>query len=953
MKDGEIDRVRDTLKTCPKGITIAELAKLLNLNRLSTSKYLNMLQASGDAEMRIFGPSKVFYPCLRIPLSAILNFSTSHLLVMDDNLTIIDANDVLLRFFAVEKEDLVGHRIDYSPIAGFVDSTIMLQLERALESHDSTLEIRITVQGKDHVLKTTCIPTVFESGDHGVSLISEDITELTQYRVHLEQLVDERAKELQKTNEQLITEIKHHKKARIALKNSEIKYRELVENANSIILRTDLEGIIEFFNEFAQHFFGYTENEVLGKSLYDTIVPATGASGKNIREIRQEMRLDPDNDGNYEGENVKKNGERVWISWTNKLIRNDEGIVTGMLSIGNDITGRRRAEDALKASEERFRLAMEASSDGIWDWDITTDNGYFSPAYYRMLGYEPGKFPSTGQTWVTLIHPDDRKRTLCINQDCIENRCQSFEIEYRLKAKDGTWKWILGRGKAVSRDAGGRALRIIGTHVDITGRRQAEDALRASEERFRLAMEASSDGIWDGDFTTGTGYLSPAYYRMLGYEPGEFPPIYQVWVTLLHPDDKEHALSINQDCIENRCQSFEGEFRLKAKDGSWRWVLCRARAVSRDAGGRALRIIGTHVDITGRKQAEDVLKASEARFHELADLLPQGIYEADTRGNLKYSNRIAHASFGYTDDDFWQGLTIMQMITPDDRARAVSAFCTMGEGECGEFPNEYLAMRKDGSTFPISIYSSPIVVNDRITGIRGIIVDITERKKSEEALTLVNRKLNLLSSITRHDIINQLMVLKGYLELIKLKTDNPELLDYIGRCDHATRNIDRQITFTRNYQDLGVKAPSWQNIRSTIIEAKGALPLGNVTIDMDRHDLEVFADPLFEKVFCNLIDNSLKYGGDQLRIIRISAQERDNCLVITYDDDGVGIADADKARIFERGFGNHTGFGLFLSREILSITGITITETGVPGDGARFEIVVPKGMWRVSGPSLK
>ena len=210
-------------------------------------------------------------------------------------------------------------------------------------------------------------------------------------------------------------------------------------------------------------------------------------------------------------------------------------------------------------------------------------------------------------------------------------------------------------------------------------------------------------------------------------------------------------------------------------------------------------------------------------------------------------------------------------------------------------------------------------------------IDISEQKRSEEALTMVNRKLNLLSSITRHDIINQLMILKGFLAILKQKIHTPELLDSFGRIDNAARNIEHQITFTRDYQDMGVKAPSWYSIRNTSIAAKGALSPGPVTIEIDQQDIEVFADPLFEKVFYNLIDNSLKYGGAQLRTIRIFSEEKGDSLVITCQDDGVGISDTDRKHLFERGFGKHTGLGLFLSREILSITGITIRETGKPG----------------------
>ena len=138
----------------------------------------------------------------------------------------------------------------------------------------------------------------------------------------------------------------------------------------------------------------------------------------------------------------------------------------------------------------------------------------------------------------------------------------------------------------------------------------------------------------------------------------------------------------------------------------------------------------------------------------------------------------------------------------------------------------------------------------------------------------------------------------------------------------------------------------------SVIRAKGTLNLGNVEVILDRSDLEVYADPLFDKVFYNLIENALAYGGDQLTTIRISTRESDSGLMIVCEDNGAGISEPDKKRLFERGYGKHTGLGLYLSREILLITGITITENSRPGSGARFEITVPKGAWRfTSGKS--
>ncbi|MDP1823445.1 MAG: PAS domain S-box protein [Archangium sp.] len=157
----------------------------------------------------------------------------------------------------------------------------------------------------------------------------------------------------------------------------------------------------------------------------------------------------------------------------------------------SDITERKQADEALKKSEARFELAMDATSDGLWDWDIATDVGYFSPGYYRMLGYDPDSFTASGQSWSELIHPDDRAAAQQANQDCIEGRRERFEVEYRMKSKAGDWRWILGRGKAVARDPRGRALRMLGTHVDITERKRMEAGLAQSDRLASMGMLAA------------------------------------------------------------------------------------------------------------------------------------------------------------------------------------------------------------------------------------------------------------------------------------------------------------------------------------------------------------------------------------------------------------------------------------------------------------------------------
>jgi signal transduction histidine kinase len=178
------------------------------------------------------------------------------------------------------------------------------------------------------------------------------------------------------------------------------------------------------------------------------------------------------------------------------------------------------------------------------------------------------------------------------------------------------------------------------------------------------------------------------------------------------------------------------------------------------------------------------------------------------------------------------------------------------------------------------------------------------------------------------------------------------MANFVAREEKIAAAITRQISFTKDYEDLGVKSAVWQDVSALIRNAVTALQMQNIGVDIRCSGLEVFADPLLEKVFYNLIDNSLHYGGEKMTAIGINAEERGGDLQIIYEDDGAGISADDKKQLFTKGFGKHTGLGLFLSREILSITGITITESGEPGKGARFEIKVPNGAWRFSDKKI-
>ena len=216
-----------------------------------------------------------------------------------------------------------------------------------------------------------------------------------------------------------------------------------------------------------------------------------------------------------------------------------------------------------------------------------------------------------------------------------------------------------------------------------------------------------------------------------------------------------------------------------------------------------------------------------------------------------------------------------------------------------------------------------------------------ETDRVQDALERANAKLMFLNNITRYDILNELTQLHRDLEPAEKTAE-------VKRVNEAIERIRRQIKFTKEYQDIGAISPSWQNVADAIMRAKVGVDLGHVSFEMEIHDLEVYADPLLEKVFYYLISNSMKYGGPKLTQIRIHRKKVDNNMVIVFEDDGVGISQEMKAFLFPKEWGSrkHAGYGLFLIRETLGVTGITIWESGTPGQGARFEIAVPKGVFR-------
>jgi PAS domain S-box-containing protein len=523
----------------------------------------------------------------------------------------------------------------------------------------------------------------------------------------------------------------------------------IVESSDDAIISKTLDGTITSWNQGAERLYGYSAKEANGRPISILVPPGRPNDVEQLLKAVQRGKRTQ----HYETERVRKDGKTVKVSLGISPIRDATGRVVGASTIAHDITGHKQTEEALRVSEMKYRTLFENIPLGIYQ---TSPEGKLltaNPALVRLLGYN-------SETELLAVNVDrnmytnaeDRKRWM----GQLETHGEVRDAELVLKRKDGRELTVLDNAH-LFRDDQGVVQYYEGSLADISERKQAEEALRESEERFREAMEATSDGLWDWNVGTGEAYYSPAYYRMLGYEPDEFPGIAQSWMNLIHAEDREQVSRANQDCIENRTPNFAIEFRMKTRSDGWKWILGRGHAGARDANGRALRMIGTHQDITERKQMEEALRQyserlqelvaertaklqeSEERFRGIAERSFDAIFTTDIGGNITYTSSAAKSALGYLPEELL-GKRIQDYLTADEIPRLRQAFTTAKNGESvGGL--EAKARRKDGSTAYTEINISPVIKDGKVVGIQGIARDITERRRAEEEIRASRKRL--------------------------------------------------------------------------------------------------------------------------------------------------------------------------------------------------------------------
>ncbi|ERP30862.1 PAS domain S-box protein [Chitinivibrio alkaliphilus] len=448
----------------------------------------------------------------------------------------------------------------------------------------------------------------------------------------------------------LSLDITEQKEMEKTLQENEQKLRSVIESARSVALVvTDLHAVVEEFSPGAEEIFGYSQEEMIGAPVATLHEPAEAALLSEYVE-----KLEKTHEGfTIEPKLIRKNGEVFPALFTVEPLLDSHGNLKGTLGVSVDISQLKDTEEKLRQSQEQYQslvnnvpgITFRCKADK--DWTML----FLTTQIDSITGYTAEELLGNAKTsYGELTHPDDQQFVAQSVEAGIHANAP-WEIEYRVRHKDGSLRWVYEKGIAI-KDEDGHVQYLDGFILDVTDRKQAEEELKISEERYNLAISGTGVGLWDWDMINNTVFFSEQWKKMLGYEDHEIPNKFSGWQNLWHPDDVDRIEKHINDYLDGKSKSYEVEHRLQAKDGSWRWILTRGE-IEKDSAGQPIRWTGTNIDITQRKHAEEALEYNLSFQTIVSEIAAQFVktteetYDTDIHTLLKKIGTTFHIDRSY------------------------------------------------------------------------------------------------------------------------------------------------------------------------------------------------------------------------------------------------------------------------------------------------------------------
>ena len=776
----KITRIKRLLKSRPKGLTISDISAALKINRNSVAKYLEILLITGQVEVKIFGNAKVYYLSSRVPISSMLRFASELILVLDHEGRISEVNDNFLNFFERKREDLVGNGIKSLDFLPFCEISPQTLVQRAHVQGEVSSEVRFPHHGGEKYFKFKIIPTVFEDGGDGTTIIMEDITLPKQFEEQL--------------------------------RINEARYRGIVEDQTEMITRFGPDFAIRFLNNEACRAVGKTREEQISKDFWDYIPEEDRARLKE-----QILSLSKDNPVlTIEHRFIRPSGEIRWHQWTNRAILNDQGEVVEYQGVGRDITERKKAEEELLIKN----LAIDSSVNGIGIAGLDGKITYANQAFVELFGYRD-LAGVLGMPIDQCAHGDD---------DALHDIGQvmagimekgSWVGEVKARKKDGT-SFFAQLSATLVRDTAQNPLCMMASFVDITEKKEAELEMRIKD----TAIESSITGIAVFTAEHKFMYANQAFLSIFGFTSHEVLEG-KTWEKMgLETDLSQQFLDHLKEILRAEGR-WIGELRIRRQDGMPVYLLASVTLVH-DSGGNLLCSMGSFLDITDQKLIEQTLKSTVEKLQDTIEFMPDPTFVVDRNKQVIAWNSALETLTGIKKEEvlgkseYQYAFAIFQGIRP--------VLIDIMDLPAHKLANSYPSVRRFGDGIYVEAYipgmnegkgaclwgkAYPLV--DREGNIIGAIEslrDITEWKRAHQSILSDGSNVDSIPDTRIGELESDLLVSKKENEslLLRLKTTGPledvlsdvvdplVVIDRSGRILRCSRSFCR-ITGVRDEPD--------------------------------------------------------------------------------------------------------------------------------------------------------